>query len=166
VTTPGGRHDRCPVARAVIVAAAVFLVATSCTGTRAVIQPQGQPSADPHITYLEGHVIPHRTFPPAPLPSLVHGELTLTQANAWTTTTSIPVGTVVHLRVDSRFYDSPTSSDPLVLARTSPSPPRVLADFRAVGLGSADLVAHQVVLCPSCRTPIQDLVFHIAVRGS
>jgi len=152
VTTPSGRHGRSPVARAVIVAAAVLLVATSCTTSR--------------ITYGEGHVKPHRTFPPAPLPSLVHGELTLTQANAWTTTTSIPVGTVVHLRVDSRFYDRPYSTDPLVLAQTSPSPPGVLADFRAVGLGSANLVAREVVLCPSCRTAIQDLVFHIAVRGS
>jgi len=166
VTTPSGRPCRCSVIRAVIAAAAALSITTSCTGTPAVIQPQGQPSTDPHITYLEGHVIPHRTFPPAPVPSLVHGELTLTQANSWTTTTSIPVGTVVHLRVESRFYNSPMSTDPLVLAQTSPSPPGVLADFRAVRPGSADLVAHEVVLCPSCRTSIQDLVFHITVRGS
>jgi hypothetical protein len=63
---------------------------------------------------------------PLPAPNLP--DRTLTQANSWTTTTSIPVGTVVHLRVDSRFYDSPSSTDPLVLAQTSPSPPAVLAD--------------------------------------
>ncbi len=80
---------------------------------------------------------PHRTFPPsppAPLPSLVHGEITFIQGNS-STTTSIPLGTVVHLRVDSRRYDTPNSTDPLVL--TPPSPPGVLADFRAVGLAGA-----------------------------
>jgi len=73
----------------------------------------------------------------------VHGEITLTQGNS-STTTSIPLGTVVHLRLDSKFYDSPASNYPLVLAHTSPSPPGVLADFRAVGIGSANLLAHQV----------------------
>jgi len=80
---------------------------------------------------------PHRTFPPsppAPLPSLVHGEITFIQGNS-STTTNIPLGTVVHLRVDSRRYDTPNSTDPLVL--TPSSPPGVLADFRAVGLAGA-----------------------------
>jgi len=129
VTTPGGRHDRCPIARAVIGAAAVFVVATSCTGTRAVTQPQGQASADPHITYFEVHVKPDRTFPPsppAPSPSLVHGEITLIQGNGNSSmTTSIPLGTVVHLRLDSSLYDSPASNYPLILAQTSPPPPGV-----------------------------------------
>lgn len=154
VTTPSGRHGRCPVMRAVIVAAAVFLVATSCTGPRA------------QVTYGEGHLEPHRTFPPsppAPLPSLVHGEITLIQGNS-SMTTSIPVGTVVHLRLDSRRYDSPDSTYPLVLAQTSPPPPGVLADFRAIGLGSADLRAHEVDA--STTHPSRGLVFHITVRGS
>jgi len=144
VTTPSGRHGRCPVARAFTGVAAVLLAATSCTATPTVIQPQGQPSTDPHVRYTEGHVIPIRTFPPhppAPVPSLVHGELTLIEANSpvegegnSSPKTSIPVGTVVHLRVESRRYDSPYSTDPLVLAQTSPPAPGVLADFRAVGL--------------------------------
>ncbi len=174
VTTPSGRHGRCPVARAVIGAAAVFLVATSCTGTPTVIQPQGQASADPHVTHLESHVKPHRTFPPsppAPSPSLVHGEITLIPGNSpiegnSSTKTSIPLGTVVHLRLDSKFYDSPASNYPLVLAQTSPPPPGVLADFRAVGLGSANLWVHEVDPCTNCGRASNYLVFHITVRGS
>jgi len=172
VTTRGGRHDRCRVAGAVIGVAAVVLVATGCTAPPAVIQPQGQASSDPHVKYTEGHVIPIPTFlphPPAPVPSLVHGELTLTEANSprgvsSTTTTSIPVGTIVHLRLDPKRYDSPDSTYPLVLAQTSPPPPGVLADFRAIGIGSADLRAHEVDA--STTHPSNGLVFHITVRGS
>jgi len=106
------------------------------------------------------------------VPTLVHGELTLVEANSpvegegnSSPKTSIPLGTVVHLRLDSRRYDSPFSTDPLVLAQTSP-PPGVLADFRAVKLGSADLHVHLTDPCTNCGRQSLSLLFHITVRGS